>query len=128
MRFHQKLLCVAMSGVTMSVSAQIMSSTGEEAAGIPYQSAFEGYRSMEAVTNPPSIEVWREANETVAKIGGHAGVVKAAQPDGAAKGGGHAGHGSHGGHAMEKPAPTPDVKATSAAPAVPAKPSPHQGH
>lgn len=129
MRFHLMLLCATLSSTMMTVSAQSMNNGREEAASIPYQSAFDGYRPMEEVTNPPSIEVWREANETVAKIGGHAGVVKAGQPDGQGKGSGHAGHGGHGGHAMEKPTPAPDAKdTTSAAPAIPAKPSLHQGH
>lgn len=123
------LMSAALGSVTMMAVAQTRTAEAEQNVSLSYQSAFDGYRSMEEVTNPPSIETWREANETVAKVGGHAGVVKATQPVGNAKDSGHASHGGHSGHAMGKPAPTPDSEgATSAAPATPAKPSPHQGH
>lgn len=69
---------------------------------LPYASTFDGYRPWQPVTIPPAVDAWRDANRTVAEVGGHAGVVRAmadsgAPPDALAK------------PAASGPAPSPTV-------------------
>lgn len=50
--------------------------------GRDYRSAFDGYRPF-AATPAPTSQTWREANNTAAKLGGHAGHLKGAASAGA---------------------------------------------
>ncbi len=44
-------------------------------ASLPYRSAYEGYRAYADEPRAP----WREVNDTVGRVGGHAGVLRAEQ-------------------------------------------------
>ena len=48
---------------------------------VVYRSAFTRYQAMPESEETPD-KVWREANETVARIGGHAGYVRDEDPSG----------------------------------------------
>ena len=48
-------------------------SAGAPSAASPYRSAFESYRPFQE----EPVASWREVNETVERVGGHAGVLRA---------------------------------------------------
>ena len=73
------LLGLAMMGAALPALAQTHRDSAPPASGasdtsLPrYSSAFEGYRPFREETP----NRWRELNETVGQVGGHAGVLKA---------------------------------------------------
>lgn len=118
MKYPVRITAAMLSGLSFAAFAQ----NAPDAAAMPYESAFKSYRPMEEIASPPTLEAWREANDTVARIGGHAGVIKG----GGEEGGGHAGHGAM---SMEKqPAEAAKQPAPGTQPAAPAKTPSHQGH
>lgn len=72
------ILAVALACATAAAGAQTPAPR-EAAVAVPpaYRSAFEGYRSY--VEEPPA--PWREVNDTVGRIGGHVGVLRADEND-----------------------------------------------
>lgn len=91
----------ALALAVAAAAAAAQSAPQRERAAAPaltYQSAFEGYRPY--VEEP--LASWREVNETVERVGGHAGVL----------------------HAETRETPTPPA----AAPAAPPKESGHDAH
>jgi hypothetical protein len=82
----------------------------DPAASVPavkYESAFSGYRGFREEPLAP----WRDVNDEVARVGGHAGVF------------GGAGHGA------AKPAPKPQTPDTTPSPKARPQPMPHgAGH
>ncbi len=53
----------------------------------PYQSAFEAYRAW----RDEPMEPWREVNDRVRRVGGHAGVLKAGSDEAPAQSAPHSG-------------------------------------
>lgn len=110
------------AAVLSSLSMPVFAQSAPDVSAMPYESAFKSYQPMQEIASPPTLEAWREANDTVARIGGHAGVLKGGEEGGSS----HAGHGAM---SMEKqPAETTKQPSQSAPPTAPAKASPHQGH
>lgn len=112
MRFPMMLLTSLFCGASATATAQqsepMPAATSSES--LPYDSAFVDYRPMQEVKMAPTLEAWRAANDAVARIGGHAGVLKGGQSPDA--------------HLPAQPASTVSKK-----PFVePGKTSPHQGH
>lgn len=118
MKCSVMMAAAMLSGLSLAALAQ----NAPDAAAMPYESAFKNYRPMEDIASPPTLEAWREANDTVARIGGHAGVLKGGEA-------GESGHASHGAMSTEKqPAEAAKQPAQSTQPAAPAKAPSHQGH
>ncbi|MES2832362.1 MAG: hypothetical protein V4695_10250 [Pseudomonadota bacterium] len=116
MRLHIMLLAVLLSGASGLVTAQQDASPPTPPtttrSSMTYDSAFADYRPMQEIKMVPTLEDWRAANDTVGRMGGHAGVLKdGASPDAQPM------HDA-------KPAPTSPQNT----PVVPSKPSSHQGH
>jgi len=86
-----------------------VTTSGESA---PYDSAFVDYRPMQEIKMARTLEDWRAANDTVARIGGHTGVLKDEQSMAAPP------------RSTAGPASTSSQKPL----VVPGKPSSHQGH
>lgn len=121
MKYSAMMAVAVLSGLSLTAHAQSV----PDAAAMPYESAFKSYRPMDEIATPPTLEAWREANNTVARIGGHAGVLKGGEEGQA----GHAGHTGHGTMSMEKqPAEARKQPTQSMQPAAPAKAPSHQGH
>lgn len=86
MQLKLAVLCLACAAfVTSNAMAQQLANThpadpGVKAPPVRYESAFTGYQSFRDEKLAP----WREANDEVGRIGGHAGIFGGA---------GHAGHG-----------------------------------
>ena len=99
--------------------------SGADPKSMTYRSAFEGYRAQAET----KVGDWRELNEEVARVGGHAGVMRGAGSTTAAGGGGHAGHATPG--ATPPPAPATDpgaVRSGTAPTPSPAGAGGHAGH
>jgi hypothetical protein len=74
MLLARTLAALALAGATAVAYAQTPAPPRERAAAPPaYQSAFEGYRPY--VEEPPA--PWRQVNDTVERVGGHVGVLRA---------------------------------------------------
>ncbi|MDQ9170066.1 hypothetical protein Q8A64_06525 [Oxalobacteraceae bacterium R-40] len=72
-----------LAATPLAVAAQAPSSAGPAeatAAVLPYEykSAFQDYLPMAGSSEAPE-KVWREANDEVGRIGGHAGYMRAAK-------------------------------------------------
>jgi len=85
------VLTVALACATAAAGAQTPAPRERAPAPPPaYRSAFEGYRPY--VEEP--LAPWREVNDTVGRVGGHVGVLRAdennAPPQPAPSGAGHA--------------------------------------
>lgn len=77
------LVAAAFVGATAAAGAQTPAEKTPERSGMlpPYRSAFEGYRPYADEPAAP----WREVNETVGRVGGHVGVLRAEEPGASAK-------------------------------------------
>ena len=113
------------------LTARAQSSPQQDAtASQPYRSAFEGYRPF----NEAKVGNWRELNDEVSRVGGHAGAMKAAtgeapraSGDGSTSGG-HVGHGASGG-APASPSTDPAAVRAGVAPTPPSGGTdPHADH
>jgi hypothetical protein len=68
------LAAVALACATVATGAQTPTPPRQDRPGAPaYKSAFEGYRPYAEEPLAP----WREVNETVERVGGHVGVLRA---------------------------------------------------
>lgn len=110
MQLKLAVLCLACAAfVASSAMAQQLANTHPAAPGVKappvrYESAFTGYQSFRDEKLAP----WREVNDEVGRIGGHAGIF------------GGAGHAGHGGAKPVTNTPAP-------AAAAPKTPSPMHG-
>jgi hypothetical protein len=75
MLLARRLVAAALIGGTAAAGAQTpLQKSGERAAALPpYRSAFEGYRPYADEPLAP----WREVNDTVGRVGGHVGMLRA---------------------------------------------------
>jgi hypothetical protein len=93
-----RILAVAvLACATAAAGAQVPAQPPADRGAAPpptYQSAYEGYRPY--VEEP--LAPWREVNDTVERVGGHVGILRAetqatpTPPADAPKGGGHDAH------------------------------------
>lgn len=94
----------------------------------PYRSAFEGYRGF----GDTKLGNWRALNEEVARVGGHAGAMRAGNADPASGATGHAGHAAPGAPAAPARATSPEAVRSGTAPTPAAAGAPaaggHAGH
>jgi len=117
MRLNIVSLAVVLSSATGVAVAQqgapAPTPVAASSSSMSYDSAFADYRPMREIKMAPTLEAWRAANDTVARIGGHAGVLKGGQsPD-----------------AQPADAAKPAPASLQNTPAVPSgRPPPHQGH
>jgi hypothetical protein len=78
----RRLMAAALACAAAADAQTPAQSTGERAVSAPpYRSAYEGYRPYADEPAAP----WREVNDTVGRVGGHIGVLRAEAADATSK-------------------------------------------